>query len=91
MTPNEAIAAVKSRAEGRTRYDGQEPFLDEVLVGEIERLRRKLKETRDAFRYQEHIHSPSKWNNEKYEEWCKQWDAETERMVMGTEGCSFAW
>ena len=38
MTADEAIAIVKSKANGRTRYEGQEPFLDEVLVGEIERL-----------------------------------------------------
>lgn len=41
MTPDEAIRIVKSKAEGRTRYDGQEPFLDEVLVAEIERLRKE--------------------------------------------------
>jgi hypothetical protein len=39
MTPDEAIAIVKSKAAGRTRSEGQEPFLDEVLVKEIERLR----------------------------------------------------
>jgi hypothetical protein len=39
MTPDEAIAIVKSKANGRTRYEGQKPFLDEVLVAEIERLR----------------------------------------------------
>lgn len=42
MTPDEAIAIVKSKTNGRTRYEGQEPFLDEVLVGEIERLRNML-------------------------------------------------
>lgn len=42
MTPDEAIAIVKSKAAGRTRYKDQEPFLDEVLVGEIERLRNML-------------------------------------------------
>jgi len=39
MTPEEAIKIVKSKAGGRTRYEGQEPYLDEVLVAEIERLR----------------------------------------------------
>ncbi len=34
-----AIARVKSRALGRTRYAGQEAFDDETLVSEIERLR----------------------------------------------------
>jgi len=42
MTPDEAISIVKSKARCRTRYEGQEPFLDEVLVGEIERLTRDL-------------------------------------------------
>lgn len=42
MTPDEAIAIVQSKADGRTRYQGQEPFLDEVLVQEILTLRRKL-------------------------------------------------
>lgn len=39
MTPNEAIRIVKRKTQGHTRYEGQEPFLDEVLVEEIERLR----------------------------------------------------
>lgn len=42
MNADEAIRIVKSKAEGRTRYEGQEPFLDEVLVAEIERLREEL-------------------------------------------------
>lgn len=36
---DEAIAYVKSVANGRTRYMGQTPFWDELLVAEIERLR----------------------------------------------------
>ncbi len=40
MTVDEAIAIVASKANGRTRYDGQRDFLDEVLVSEIERLRK---------------------------------------------------
>jgi hypothetical protein len=39
MTADEAIALVKRRAAGRTRYDGELPWLDEVLVEEVERLR----------------------------------------------------
>lgn len=39
MTADEAIQLVKSKAAGRTRFDGQESFLDEVLVAEIEWLR----------------------------------------------------
>lgn len=39
MTPEEAIKIVKEKSQGRTRWEGQEPFLDEVLVEEIERLR----------------------------------------------------
>lgn len=39
MTADEAIRIVKSKSNGRTRYENQEPFLDEVLVAEIERLR----------------------------------------------------
>lgn len=38
MTPEEAIKIVKAKANLRTRYEGQEAFLDEVLVAEIERL-----------------------------------------------------
>ena len=43
MTPDEAIAIVKQKANGRTRYEGQDPFLDEVLVAEIERLREQVR------------------------------------------------
>ncbi len=39
MNINEAIRIVDSKANGRTRYEGQEDFLDEVLVKEIKRLR----------------------------------------------------
>jgi len=44
VTIDEAIATVREMANGRTRYYGQEPFLDEVLVAEIERLRKQLPE-----------------------------------------------
>lgn len=33
------ISRVKSRSAGRTRYEGQEPFDDELLLEEITRLR----------------------------------------------------
>lgn len=39
MNADEAIKTVNSWANGRTRYEGQRPFIDEVLVTEIERLR----------------------------------------------------
>jgi hypothetical protein len=39
MTVDEIIKQVNIKASGRTRYEGQEPFWDEVLVAEIERLR----------------------------------------------------
>jgi len=42
MTVDEAIAIVNSKASARTRYAGQAPFVDEVLVAEIERLRAQL-------------------------------------------------
>lgn len=45
MTPDEAIKIVKAKSRGRTRYTRQAPFLDEVLVAEIERLRKKFDET----------------------------------------------
>jgi galactokinase len=38
MTVDEAIAAVKLAASGRTRFEGDEPWRDEILVAEIERL-----------------------------------------------------
>lgn len=46
MTPDEAIAIVNSKASGRTRYAGQEPYIDEVLVAEIERLRSEVSQLR---------------------------------------------
>lgn len=40
MTTDEAIRIVDlKKLKGRTRYEGQEDFLDEVLVAEIKRLR----------------------------------------------------
>jgi len=42
MTPQEAISIVDSRSVGRTRWMGQEDFLDEVLVQEVRRLRKLL-------------------------------------------------
>lgn len=38
-TVDEIIALVKEKAKGRTRYDGQLPYWNEILVAEIERLR----------------------------------------------------
>ena len=42
MTPDDAIAIVQAKAAGRTRWAGMPPFLDEILVGEIERLRMEI-------------------------------------------------
>lgn len=42
MNIDKAIADVRSKANGRTRYEGQEPRIDEVLVAEIDRLRGRL-------------------------------------------------
>lgn len=41
-TIKDAIAIVRSKANGRTRWEGQEPFLDELLVQEIDRLQARL-------------------------------------------------
>jgi hypothetical protein len=49
MTPDEAIKIVKTKANGRTRYEGQPAFVDEVLVGEIERLQARLKKYIDLY------------------------------------------
>jgi hypothetical protein len=52
MTPDDALAEVRRRAAGRTRYEGQEPRADEVLAEEVERLRAALQELLlDAERY----------------------------------------
>lgn len=39
MTTDEALAIVASKAAGRTRYEGQESFPDEILAAEVRRLR----------------------------------------------------
>lgn len=44
------IAAVESKARGRTRYADQPPFQDEVLVAEIYRLRARVAELESALR-----------------------------------------
>jgi hypothetical protein len=40
MTVDEIIAKVKRNAEGRVRYDGLPPYEAELLVAEVERLRK---------------------------------------------------
>lgn len=45
-----AIAQIESYAAGRTRWEGQEPRVDEVLVAEIKRLRDALAD-QQATRY----------------------------------------
>jgi hypothetical protein len=41
MTLDEILADVEKRRMGRTRYEGQEPYRDEVMADEIERLRKE--------------------------------------------------
>lgn len=48
MTPDEALAEVRRRMNGRTRYEGQEPRADEVLAEEVERLRAALREHKEV-------------------------------------------
>jgi hypothetical protein len=43
MNADEVIAEVRAKARGRTRFDGQDAYRDEILVAEIERLRAALK------------------------------------------------
>ncbi len=38
-TVDDVIRAVHKKSEGRTRYEGQAPYWDELLVAEIEELR----------------------------------------------------
>jgi hypothetical protein len=44
VTPKEAIAIVNSKANGRTRWVGSEPYLDEVLVQHITALQARVAE-----------------------------------------------
>lgn len=41
MTADEAITIIDENTRGRTRYEDQHDFLDEVLVKEIRELRQK--------------------------------------------------
>lgn len=43
MDVEEAIRIVRDKSSGRTRWEGQEPYLDEVLVEEVLRLRGALR------------------------------------------------
>ena len=43
-----SIAEVRSRMQGRTRYEGQPPYTDELLVEEIARLRARVAELEAA-------------------------------------------
>lgn len=38
MKIEQALAIVETRSKGRTRFQGQEPFIDEVLAQEVLRL-----------------------------------------------------
>ena len=44
MDTDKALEIVRSRAKGRTRYAGQEPFVDEMLAAEIDRLRHSVRD-----------------------------------------------
>lgn len=48
MTVDRIITQIRATAAGRTRSEGQELGWDEILVGEIERLRADLAATSDA-------------------------------------------
>lgn len=39
MNVDGIIAMIRAKARGRTRYTGKPPYYDEVLIGEIDRLR----------------------------------------------------
>ena len=41
-TIEDAIATVREKSMGRTRYEGQEPRDDELMLAEIDRLRAEL-------------------------------------------------
>lgn len=66
MTADEAIAIVRNKASGRTRFEGQEPYLDEVLVAEIERLRK------DRMRVYEWMREPDNIDNANLD-WLLKW------------------
>lgn len=51
MDVDAALAEVRRRSAGRTRYEGQPPYADEVLAEEVERLRAALHRLIDAPRY----------------------------------------
>jgi hypothetical protein len=51
MTFDEILEQVNIKATGRTRWEGQEPFWDEQLVKEIERLREIILQIRNARSY----------------------------------------
>jgi hypothetical protein len=49
MTPDDALAEVRARSAGRTRYEGHPPSADEVLAEEVERLREQVAELTASF------------------------------------------
>lgn len=64
MTIQEAIKIVRDKAALRTRYEGQPDFLDEVLLGEIDRqatviqeLEQRVMEMIPAFPSSPHVNS----------------------------------
>lgn len=55
---DEIIQDIESKARGRTRYEGQEPYRDEVLVAEIKRLRELCDKAAVSLDGRPHVHSP---------------------------------
>jgi hypothetical protein len=51
MNIQEAIESVERQAQSRTRYEGMDLYLDEILVAEIYKLREELDAMRDQFNY----------------------------------------
>jgi hypothetical protein len=49
-----AIAEVRAKAAGRTRYVGQAPYPDELLVAEIDALRAAVREANNIKAHYEH-------------------------------------
>lgn len=65
MTADEAIAIVNIKASGRTRYEGQQAFIDEVLVAEIGNLRAKNARLREALSPLARAANEFKWVEDK--------------------------
>lgn len=69
MTPDEAIKIVESKARGRTRYEGQRPFLDEVLVNKLKKMAARWERLRESC--QKHIDEFEHGCVDEYESGCR--------------------